>query len=107
MGQAKTVVTREKRSYTIANSYRSGKPTIMYHDFAEDVLPCIIKDANIVFTQKALPAKHLLNTNPYIWSPETKQKLISFARNSPHAYYFPAEIGVDDQFFDELASEIP
>lgn len=105
--RAKTVIVRETRSYEIVVRYRGKENTMLYHDFAEDVLPRIIKDANIVFTQKTLPAKHLLNTNPYIWSAETKQKLISFARNSPHAYYFPAEIGVDDQFFDELASEIP
>jgi len=80
----------------------------LYHDFAEDVLPKVLQEHGVLDTQKKpFSTTLLLNTNPYIRSSETKQKLISFAQGADNVLYFPAEIGVDDRFYDELATQIP
>jgi polysaccharide pyruvyl transferase WcaK-like protein len=105
VGKAKTVVVREKRSYEIAGRYRADGKTVLYHDFAEDVLPEVIKSLPTMPTAWSTTA--LLNANPYIWSNETKQELIAYAARHEHAIYFPAELGVDDTFFAELAEAIP
>lgn len=108
VGQAKTVVVRETRSYAIASALRAWKRTVQYHDFAEDVLPKVIQENDILDTEKnPLSTTILLNTNPYIRSSETKQKLITFADGADNVLYFPAEIGVDDRFYNELAVQIP
>lgn len=108
VGQAKTVVVRERRSHQVASSYRAWKETVLYHDFAEDVFPKVIQENELCNGEK-IPLSNtiLLNTNPYIRSSETKQKLITFAQGVDHVLYFPAEVGVDDTFYDELATQIP
>gem|GEM_PF-5884567 len=96
-------MVREKRSYQIATLYRTKKSTVLYHDFAEDVLPLFIEK-----TKKHLSSSSvLLNVNPYIRSKATKEKLVSYALDHEKATYFPAEIGVDDGFFYELKEQIP
>lgn len=97
---------REKKSYTIVKKYRPTAPTILYHDFAEDVLPDIIHQLPFKYEAKK-PSKALLNVNPYIRSSKIKKQLIDYASSYDQAVYFPAEIGVDDTFFQVLSEKIP
>ncbi len=105
VGHAKSVVVREKRSYEITTYYRKEKSTTLYHDFAEDVLTEIAD--NLKDIQKKEPKTALLNVNPYIRSPETKDRLVAYTNSFTSSLFFPAEIGVDNTFFDALIAEIP
>jgi polysaccharide pyruvyl transferase WcaK-like protein len=100
-------VVREKRSFDIATHHRAEGKTVLYHDFAEDVLPEIIQSLPAVDLHKSSSSIALLNCNPYIWSEETKQQLIVYAARHEQAIYFPAELGVDDRFIAELQQAIP
>ncbi len=111
IGHAKSVVTREKKSYQLACLYRKWKHTVLYQDFAEAVfayyLPKKHKPLSELDQDKKTSQTILLNCNPYIRSHDTKQKLIHTALPFTHCYYFPGERGVDDQFFDELHEALP
>ena len=45
--------------------------------------------------------------NPYIWSLETKQRLITYWKQFDYVLFFPAEIWVDDTYYTELNVELP
>lgn len=75
---------------------------VLHHDFAEDVLPKYIDSK----TTTGKSDRVVLNVNPYIRSEDTRQKLITYAQSHHAAWYFPAEIGVDDAFFANLVDEI-
>lgn len=107
MSHAKSVVVREKRSYEVAAKYGKKSLPVLYHDFAEDVLPQTIAQLDPLPSSVKEQSKALLNVNPYIWSQESKQQLVMFAEKYTAATYFPAEIGVDDTFFAELQKSIP
>jgi hypothetical protein len=64
----------------------------LYHDFAEDVLPTIIRSVPKNFLQKSTTSPALINVNPYIRSEETKKKLIDYTKQYTQTYFFPAEI---------------
>lgn len=105
--KAKTVIVREKRSYEVVLRYRAKEYTTLYHDFAEDVLPTIIGSLPQSSLEQKVSSTALINVNPYIRSQATKKKLIEYATQYSQAYFFPAEMWVDDRFFSELAAAIP
>lgn len=103
--RAQSVVTREKRSYDVVTSYRT-KETILYHDFAKDVINPLLTSISLA-NNTSKTRTGVINVNPYIWSPETKKRLLTHWKQFDYVLFFPAEIGVDDQYYTELKNDLP
>jgi len=94
--------TRDSGSYAIAKKYNSN--VVEAKDFAYDVLQkCDIK--------KQKNSKVVVNCNPYIRSHKTKQRILRYTdthnKKWQTIWYIPAEIWIDDIFFDDLLKENP
>lgn len=105
LSRAQSVVTREKRSYDVVCLFRT-KDTVLYHDFAKDVINPILTTFPFA-NNSSNTRKWVLNVNPYIWSWETKDSLVHFWKQFDYILFFPAELWVDDTFFNELKTQLP
>jgi polysaccharide pyruvyl transferase WcaK-like protein len=105
LSRAQSVVTREKRSYDVVTTFRKQE-TVLYHDFAKDVINPLLSSISVA-NNTAKHRKWVVNVNPYIWSSETKQRLIQYWKQFDYVLFFPAELWVDDTYYNELKVALP
>lgn len=99
-------IVREPRSHAVAMRYLPESSVTLYHDFALDVLHDLFPTHSPI---TKTGDRCLVNVNPYIRNETTKQRIVGFVHETgaKDVLYFPAEIGVDDQFFGDLQNAIP
>lgn len=97
---ASNILTREDASYQRVSQWVSPDRIEAYHDFAYDILEHYPLSSSSTTETKTC----IINCNPYIWSLETKQKILQYITQWKYdrVVYFPAELTIDAPMYEEL-----
>ena len=104
---ANSIVCREPASYERVIQYVSKNKCVLHEDFAYTILRSI---KTIHWSSSLWHGTYaIINCNPYIWSAETKQKIINYCSQGWYdsLIYFPAELTIDAPMYNELLKELP
>lgn len=101
LAKAESITVRESASFALAKKYNHN--TIQHQDFAYDVVWRLVQK-NPLQKDDIL----LINCNPYLWWPAIQEKIHTYRADHPEAksIYFPAAMGVDEEFSKKLDTTV-
>lgn len=96
------IITREPASYERVCNVVGNDTVIAQKDFSYSIL-------NKYMSNIKKESICIVNCNPYIWSNETQQKIISYTQkwNYERLIYIPAELTIDAPMYQSLKKHLP